>query len=236
MSTAKAKGQAGAQLGSRLWAIIESAFTEVGALAERASDLSAAALDRNGTLASSDFQPLTPRITDALRRLGTPVQGLGIIVDANVLIDQPFWLSWIVLEEDGTIAHSHHVTNPNREDFYEYSLAEWMSTPRKTHAKAIAGPYVDYGGTDDYILTLSVPILASGRFLGVAAADIPLARVERLLAADLHAIQNPCAVLNAERRIVVSNSATLPVGALAEPRPQTHQSAFGDMGWSILTR
>ena len=41
------------------------------------------------------------------------------------------------------------------------------------------GPYVDHFCTGDYTITMSVPVLLGGRFVGVAAADVLVSSLER---------------------------------------------------------
>ena len=62
-------------------------------------------------------------------------------------------------------------------EYYDYVSVEWFARPAETERPWITGPFVDEGGTNAFMVTVSVPALARGRFLGVGATDL---RVEQL--------------------------------------------------------
>jgi hypothetical protein len=73
------------------------------------------------------------------------------------------------------------------------------------------GPYVDYHGTDQYILTMSTPVLYGGEFLGITGADLYLRTVEK---AVLPLLPPGGILLNVQGRVIISRSARHVTGAL----------------------
>lgn len=123
--------------------------------------------------------------------------------------------------------------DPRRDDFYDYETREFIAHPRKTLRPWATGPYVDHGGVDDYLVTVSVPIIQGSRFLGVAAADLLVANLERTFAPWLARAKHPCLVLNAEDRVIVSNAPTHNVGDVARGTTEFRLDQLGIFGWSL---
>lgn len=96
--------------------------------------------------------------------------------------------------------------DPDSLEFYDYARAAWFQGPRETGRRHVVGPYVDFGGTDRYMLTLTLSVRSDGLFLGVVGADVPAALLETRLLPALAALDDDAALLNAEQRVIVSNS------------------------------
>jgi hypothetical protein len=125
--------------------------------------------------------------------------------------------------------------DPRRDDFYDYESREFIAHPRIKLIPYATGPYIDYGGVDDYLITMSVPITRQARFLGVAAADLLVADLERVFAPWLASATGVCLLLNAEERVIVSNTVTHNVGDVARARDKLHRAELGIFGWSLAT-
>jgi len=122
---------------------------------------------------------LFPRLDD----IEPATHGLGVIGEVGIVPGHSYWLDWWQRTEAGSLERdTRHVMDPRREDFYDYGSREFIARPRKSLLPWATGPYVDYGGVDDYLVTVSVPILHADRFLGVAATDLArtLSRPRRL--------------------------------------------------------
>lgn len=120
--------------------------------------------------------------------------------------------------------------NPHSLGFYDYGAADWFSVPRDSGGRYVDGPYVDVHGTDRYLLTFTVPVVAGGEFLGVVGADVPVARLESLLLPAWGRLD--AVVINADGRVVVGNTAdALPGERLARGRAAT--VAVSDVGWRL---
>ena len=95
--------------------------------------------------------------------------------------------------------------DPESIDFYDYTRADWFLVSYREGARSVAGPYIDFGGVNDYILTMTTPILPGRSFAGVAGADLRVDELERRL---YHAAAG-C------RR--TSRSSTTPTGSSGRP-------------------
>ena len=52
------------------------------------------------------------------------------------------------------------------------------ATPLRSMSRRVAGPYVDYACTNEYAVTLSMPVPDGDDLLGVAAADVLVSSLE----------------------------------------------------------
>ncbi len=162
------------------------------------------------------------------------VKGVGIVAEIGVVPEHPYWIEWWRRTEFGPVADNHHVLDPAREDFYDYQSMEFMKRPRQSHEPSAYGPYVDYGGIDDYILTVASPIMTSGAFCGVSCVDILVADLESWLSPLLAAAEESY-LLNYEDRVIISNSLTYSVGDVMNARWGCQVVEFPVLGWSLLT-
>lgn len=211
-------------------AIVEALVDNLGALAQ----------DIAPTLAAGGrFDTVRSRISLAgLQRIEAfPdfVKGMGVIAEVGVVPDHPYWIQWLQRTEAGPVADNHHVLDPAREDFYDYQAREFFDLPRREHRPCAYGPYVDYGGVDDYILTVAVPILDDGSFYGVTCVDILVADLESWLS-PLLAAGGESYLLNDERRVIVSNSIAYGVGDVMTGTEGYDAVTFPTFGWTLLNR
>lgn len=167
--------------------------------------------------------------------LPTYVKGIGILAEVGAIAERPYWIEWWRRTDDGPVADNHHVLDPAREYFYDYGDMEFIARPRETHQPWAFGPYVDYGGEDDYILTLASPILADGAFYGITAVDIPVGELESWLS-PLLASAKESYLLNSQDRVVVSNSLTFGVGDVMPNRDGFRVVGYPTFGWILVTK
>jgi DNA-binding FadR family transcriptional regulator len=211
-------------------AIVESLLGTLGALAQD----TAPALAAGGT-----FDAVRSRISLAgLQRIEAfPdfVKGMGVIAEVDVVPGHPYWIQWLQRTAAGPVADNHHVLDPAREDFYDYQSREFFDLPRRDHRPCAYGPYVDYGGVDDYILTVAVPILDEDTFYGVTCVDILVADLESWLS-PLLAAAGESYLLNAEQRVIISNSIAHGVGDVMTSTAGFEIEEFPAFGWTLLRR
>ena len=72
------------------------------------------------------------------------------------------------------------------------------------------------------------------RFLGVAATDLLVSDIERLLAPRLAAAATGTMFLNAERRLIASNTVTHAVGEVVRSTEAYQVHDVGHFGWMVL--
>jgi hypothetical protein len=198
--------------------VVERVFQSVAAVRDSVVDAHRAARERGEPMGDRDVTAMRGTLVDLLRRKREIAVGMGVIVAPGFLADQPLRLEWWQCEpERGAPRRLEVDLNPHSVGFYDYAAAEWFVVPRRTGHRHVVGPYVDVHGTDRYLLTLTVPVAAEGEFVGVAGADVPVARFETLVLRELGNLAADVVVINPEDRVVLSTSARWLAGSLAAP-------------------
>lgn len=162
--------------------------------------------------------PLRPAILTLLSDHPNLLTGAGIVTAPGLLADAPRWLEWWWVGPAGAPEALRVNLDPAAPDFYDYTATAWYATdgPR------LAGPYVDYACTNQYAITMAVPVRdPDGALLGVAAADVLLAGLERRLAPALATHAHPTALTNADGRVIASNVPALSAGTRLTLRRHT---------------
>lgn len=185
----------------------------------------AAAEDRAPT--STDLAGIRPTVLEQLAASGGFLAGTGVIAAPGTLADRPRWLEWWRLpygraQEPCPLCVD---LDPHSVGGYEYPAAEWFEVPRRTGRPAVVGPYVDYAGTDEYVLTFSVPVSDGSGFLGVAAADVRATDLERAALPVLDAAGHASLLVNPSGRVIASNTPLAVAGSLA-PQGRTRLLSF----------
>jgi hypothetical protein len=159
-------------------------------------------------LRRADVETLRPEIFALLAEHEDLLNGAGVVTAPGLLADAPRWLEWWW----GPGPEPLRVNlDPAAPDFYDYTTTEWFAATEPT----MSGPYVDYACTNEYAITLSVPVPG----FGVAAADVLVANLERRVLPALVAIDRPAALTNGDGRIIASNAAALAPGLRVGGRP-----------------
>lgn len=173
-------------------------------------------------------------VLPTLGKLDDVVHGLGFMAEAGVLAESCYWLEWWQRASDGTFDRDYsHQLDPTRDDFYDYSSKGYMTQPRTSGEASAMGPYIDYGGVDDYLVTVSVPVTSKGSFVGIMAADIRVADLELSVSPWLARANGVCVLLNAESRVLLSNSVGYNVGDVLPTSADLSFTEVGRFGWVI---
>jgi alkylated DNA nucleotide flippase Atl1 len=106
------------------------------------------------------------------------------------------------------------VSDPDSEQFRDYTTLEWWRVPARTGTRHLTGPYVDYLCTDDYTVTITTPVRVGGEMAGLVGTDLYVARLEGVLLPVIRESGHPCTLVNASGRIVASTDARRATGAL----------------------
>ncbi|WP_395245051.1 hypothetical protein ACGGZK_04445 [Agromyces sp. MMS24-K17] len=211
-----------AQVVSRIAATIDPVF----AMVDGWRDALAAHLAGTGTGATAPeptARALDP-VVDALvrpelERDGGLITGAGFVADPGYLMDAPWHLAWW-LGTANTFGSGHGVrrleaeSDPDAEQFRDYTTLEWWRVPARTGTRHLTGPYVDYLCTDDYTVTITTPVTVGGELVGLVGADLYVAQLERVLLPVIRASGHPCTLVNASGRVVASTDAHRATGAL----------------------
>jgi hypothetical protein len=133
--------------------------------------------------------------------------------------------------------------DPESESYYDYASLRWFRTAKETGAPTLSGPFIDTWGSDDYTVTVSVPVPGDSGVLGVLAADVEVRRFIESLTADLREISTPLTLVNESDRVVVSTVPSLSTGLPIRPRsarndadpPSMRRFPVADYGWSVVS-
>jgi methyl-accepting chemotaxis protein-like sensor len=130
--------------------------------------------------------------------------------------------------------------DPESIDLYDYLDMDWFTVPRQERRRCVYGPYVDFSGADRYVLAMTVPVADGGEFLGVAGADVLMARLEPELLAALRDVAAPAALVTAERRVIAANTPRWISGTRLGRLPAPGDGSFSavtpvgaDSGWLV---
>ncbi|MDQ0613139.1 hypothetical protein QF046_000780 [Microbacterium sp. W4I4] len=140
----------------------------------------------------------------ALRTLalpGVPVYGAGFIAAIDLLSDAQSHLAWWQGEDRRKLVLASQSVN---KEHIDYSELEWYRVPMSTRVPHVAGPYVDYLCSDEYTITIAVPVISEGAPLGVAGLDLLVSEVERELTPRFAALGQQVTLTNGVGRVVVS--------------------------------
>lgn len=158
-----------------------------------------------------------PLVRESLVSADSHVQGAGFVAAIGLLEPERWWLEWFVREDDARVSRLEIQRDPTAIGFYDYSHSPWYAVPEANGRRHVTGPYVDNLCTADYTLTFTQPLVVEGEFLGVSGADIGVRTAERALLPILRAQSARAAVVNADGRVLVSNTGALLCGDLLEP-------------------
>jgi hypothetical protein len=221
-------------------AVVERVFHSVTAVRDIALESHLAARERGEPMRDHHITAMRGPLVDLLGRQREIAVGLGVIVSPGLLTDRPLRLEWWQSEPDRDDPVRLEVDlNRHSVGFYDYATAEWFAVPRRTGRRHVVGPYVDVHGTHRYLLTLTVPVIADGEFLGVAGADVPVARFETLVLRELGDLAADIVVINSEDRVVLSTSAQWLTGSLADfghadSSHDVRPLALADSPWRVV--
>lgn len=217
-------------------AAVDEVFCVVGAVRDEALALHRTATQQGRRLVAADVAALGDHVRQQLQQPGSLVVGLGLIVAPDVLADRHLHLEWWQAVPGRLEPQPLRVDlDPASTGFYDYASAEWFDAPRRTRLRHVEGPYVDVHGTGAYVLTLSMPIVAGGAFLGVAGADVPASWLEDRLPDGLDGAGD-VVVVNAVGRVVLSSSPDWLVGELVPPRRlrTASEEDLGGLPWRAV--
>lgn len=161
--------------------------------------------------------PLGPLSTDLLetireRAVGllehhALVEGAGVIFDPHRIAISEQLIQWQVRRAGGGYEPYGFVYDAESTEYYDFMRLPWFQVPQRTGAPTLTGPYLDYLGVDDYVLTGAVPLTAGGAFAGVTGVDIRVSTLEKIVIGMSRSLGVPLALVAAGDRIVCSNTA-----------------------------
>ena len=159
-------------------------------------------------------------VREDLARPGALVTGAGFVAAPGFLTDAPWHLAWWLGSANtfngGTgVRRLVAVSDPDSEQFRDYTTLEWWRVPARTGTRHLTGPYVDYLCTDDYTVTITTPVTVADEMIGLVGVDLYVATLEQVLLPVLTESARACTLVNASGRIVLSTDPHRATGSLA---------------------
>lgn len=184
-----------------------------------------------------DVASVQPRLRRALLDGQGLLRGAGVVLAPAQLMDAALWIDWWVIDDDGAMQPTLFDFNEYSLDYYDYTDAAWYLGPRDGTDRSLVGPYVDFNGLNDYIVTATTPVLVEGRFVGIAGVDLSVDKVERRLVSVRRALadddfRGEVTIVNDVDRIVASTSAQHIAGSLLRAADVGRHPIPG-VSWSI---
>lgn len=192
---------------------LECVFAAVTETRTDTAALLAAAAAEGRKPTTADLVGLRPGLHARLGRLDL-MSGAGFVAAPGLLDDAEAWLEWWQTGPGGDVRPLLLDLDPQHSAYSDYTHWEWFALARDTGRRAVAGPYVDYLCSDEYSLTLSLPVTVDGRFTGVAAADVYLPDFEAAVMPVLQRLPGPACLVNSRGRVAVSTYAQHLAGSL----------------------
>ena len=137
----------------------------------------------------------------------------------NSASNKEFWLlEWWYKKADGVKQVNLDLDQATQQRL-DFRTFEWFKQAPDVGNAFIHGPYVDYICNTSYTLTSAVPVYFNKQFLGVAAIDILVSRVEDELLP--YAVNDKVILTNKDARIVFSTHPRFRVGDLLDTKNAT---------------
>ncbi|MFI5612312.1 cache domain-containing protein [Amycolatopsis sp. NPDC051903] len=200
----------GDEVVAQVSALVEEIFERLKPVLAAAETL----LAEPGGAGSETLHRIRPQVLEAL---GGLVIGAGFVSAPHVLSDQEFGFEWwttVGAADEDTPEQLFISLDPESPNFLDYTRQSWFTVPRDSGRRHINGPYVDYLCTDEYTLTFTLPVHRGGAFAGVVGADVYVREFERTVRRRLLSLGRRAALLNAQGRVIVSNSVRQATGSL----------------------
>lgn len=180
----------------------EQIFVSLVPLAASFARLASGAID-DGAQGTSHLREVIFEVLDMHNGL---VAGAGAVAAPDIIPRSHYWLQWWWTRTSGGPEALRVNLDPSAPDFFDYTSTDWYQTPMHASAPHVAGPYVDYACTNEYALTVAVPVTVQNQFVGVVAADVLVSSLERQLLPALRTLACPAVLLNSAGRVIASSA------------------------------
>jgi hypothetical protein len=227
-----------AQCAATIEAAADDVFRTLATLGDALATEWAARTAGVGRYDSSDLAALQTEVFAALDAQPA-FESAGYVLTDGTLADRTRHLDWW----HRTPAGHHELLVLNLDvdapDCYDYYSMEWFAAALHGHRRFVAGPLIDLPCADVYIMTFSSPIVAGGRLLGIAGADVAVARFEQRIVPPLRRLPAEAVLVNRERRVIASNDVRFATGEKLASMPGSDgmweytRPVVADVGWSL---
>lgn len=162
-------------------------------------------------LTEKNLRSIRPAATTFLARHSIP-EAAGIVIAPGVVGTDGGSIEWWRRDATGSTDRVVFNLSPDFAGFYDFVTLDWFADVVATGRPAIQGPYLDYAGMDQYILTCMVPLSLNGTLIGTAGCDTEVSALESVIMPILRTIPADAALVSKMNRVVAGNSARFLVG------------------------
>ena len=215
--------------------ILSACLTDLQPLRDIVIDLYAQC-DHEGRRPSvQELRTIQPECTALVVSTNSLLEGAGFNAAEGTVEGLPHVaLTW-ASDGSGGVRDASPITDRSIVFHYEYEELDWFVGASEGRP-SIGGPTVDYGGSNDYTLTLALPVLVSDRFVGAVSGDVALRTLERRLSESLPRDDAPVVLTTGEMRVVLSSEPTLAAGSLMRSITGWVSVPCPDTNWLVLYR
>ncbi len=150
--------------------------------------------------------------------------GMGFVAAPTLVDDHDRYMMWMQRNE-GRTSRLRLNFDASSIDVYDYLEMDWFRLAAQGRERVAMGPYVDYAGSELYVITATIPVVSGEQFLGIAGADLLFAELERRLVDVLRTSASDAVVVSSERRVVAANSARWVLGSRLPALPEAGEAA-----------
>lgn len=214
MTLVTSAGQAASEIAS--W--FDAVFGELDTLS---SHISSTLIETRGTRArfsEADLKPVKLITAGFLARYRV-VEAAGVILAPGTIDANRGTIEWWRHDDEGITSKVVFNLTPETGSFYDFETLNWFHNAVKNGSRTITGPYVDYGGLDQYIMTMTVPLELGADIIGMVGCDIEVRDIETIIVPILRRIPGDAALMNGDQRVILGNSGRFLVGNRVRSTP-----------------
>lgn len=217
--------------------ILERADAQVEELFRFVEEIQRNLVDQLGELRDGrQVAILTPDLRSRLAADRALVAGAGISLSESAAEGVERLMEWWTIPSDHSL-EPHRLQasfDPDNVSFYDYVDTDWYRSALEAKGPVVNGPYVDALGTDENVITLSMPIWEGEEALGVGSLDIRADELSMRIGEQLSRLGVRAALINRERRVIASTSLEhLPGSLIPDDVPVEHRGRL--TGWQTTT-
>ncbi|MEY4458270.1 MAG: hypothetical protein RIS25_863 [Actinomycetota bacterium] len=190
---------------------LTTVYTDLDTLAANIGDALSASKRNRTHLTIADLKSVRD-VATAFLAANPTAEGAGVILSPGTVDATHGAIEWWRHSDDGPNSKVLFNLTPDSGSYYDFENLPWFETVARTGHRAITGPYMDYGGMDQYILTLTVPLYVNGTLVGMAGCDIEVRDLEKVMVPILRRIPGDAALVSEENIVVLGNSGRYLVG------------------------
>ena len=190
---------------------VTSIFADLGHMARETEHAMRDMYRRRDELTEKHLRAVRPMASAFLERHEVP-EAAGVVIGPGVIDPERGAVEWWRRDEDGTTKRIVFTLTPDAAGYYDFVSLDWFSDVIATGKPAVQGPYLDYAGMDQYIMTFMVPFSLDGELVGTAGCDIEVRELEKVIMPILRTIPADAALVSRLDRTIVGNSGRFLVG------------------------